>query len=422
MNYHKRELTYLISRYPAITHTFILREVVQLRQSGLALRTISLQSPDRCAGGHTEIEKAEIASTFYVQARALHRILGDHLRLLICRPFSYLYGLLFTLRLNGGDLGNLARNLVCFVEAVIVGEWIRHNGGEHIHVHFANAGSAVALIASKMYPVDFSITVHGYDEFYGERLYRLREKIAGAKFLRCISHFCRSQLMKASPMEEWHKFEVCRLGVDPDHFLPRQSPVGPDFTIVHVGRLTAVKGAPILVDAVAALLRQGRRIHLNLVGDGADRAAVERRVAEYGIASYVTFHGSVNQDHIRELLGQANAFVLPSFAEGVPVALMEAMSMEIPCVTTPVGGIFELITSGIDGILVPASDAESLAHALKVLMDDPEYGARLGKAGRRKVLESFNLALNIERLAGIFERRLSGDTIDADTESCPEVQ
>jgi glycosyltransferase involved in cell wall biosynthesis len=420
MSSHKPELAYLLSRYPAVTHTFLLREVAQLRHAGFTMRTISIQSPESCADGYTEIEKAEIASTFYVQARGLHRILGDHARAFFTRPLGYLHGLLFTLGLNRGDLGNLAHYLAYFAEAVVVGEWSRRNECKHLHVHFANAVSTVALITSQIYPVQFSVTVHGYDEFYGERFYRLREKIAGAKFLRCISHFCRSQLMKASPMEEWHKFEVCRLGVDPDHFLPRKSPVGEEFEIAHVGRLTAVKGAPILVDAVAALFLQGRRVHLNLIGDGGDRAAVERRVAQYGIASHVTFHGSVNQDHIRELLRQANAFVLPSFAEGVPVALMEAMSMEIPCITTPVGGIYELITSGMDGILVPASDAESLAHALTVLMDDPAYAARLGQAGRQTVLKSYNLPLNIARLAGIFERRLCEDELEAGIESCPE--
>ena len=413
-------LAYLIGCYPAITHTFILREILQLREIGFDIRTVSISSPEKSADGPTETEKVESLRTFYVKARGLQNILADHARALISRPLRYIFGLWFALRLNGLDLGHLPHYVAYFVEAVVVGEWMRRGELCHLHVHFANASSTVALIVSKMYPVRYSITVHGPDEFYGEAFYRLREKIKGASFICCISQFCRSQLMKVTPVEDWPKLEVCLLGVDPTLFRPRPGPVEGEFHIACVGQLVARKGQAILLQAAAKLLRGGRRLHLEFIGDGVDRRALQELVARESIIPNVTFHGSVNQDRLRGLLGSTSVFVLPSFAEGVPVSLMEAMAMEIPCISTVIAGIPELISCNIDGILVPASDVDSLAEALEMLMDNPEYRLRLGRAGRLRVIERYNLQANTSRLAEVFQRRLELRSTHPDSQLCAE--
>jgi glycosyltransferase involved in cell wall biosynthesis len=240
--------------------------------------------------------------------------------------------------------------------------------------------------------------------------YRLRQKIERASFVRCVSRFTRSQLMKVSAPEHWDKMEVCPLGIDPEVFRPRRTAGGDTFTILCTGGLVLAKGQTILLAAVAALRQRGRKVRLSLVGEGPDRKALESAAARFNLGNGVTLHGSVNQDRLREFLERADAFVLPSFAEGVPVSLMEAMAMEIPCISTFVGGIPELIESGENGILVPASDPEALAVAIERLIDDPDLRLRLGRAARRKIVADYSLRINTERLASIFDRRLPVET------------
>ena len=214
--------------------------------------------------------------------------------------------------------------------------------------------------------------------------------------------------MKLSSPAEWRKLEVSPLGVDPGAFAPRPFRAHPDpFVILCVGRLTPAKGQHILLQAVERLARDGRHVELRLVGDGPDRLSLEQEVRERGLSERVLFTGAVDQDRIRELYADADVFALASFAEGIPVVLMEAMAMTIPCVTTFITGIPELIRDGVDGLLVAPSDDEGLAQAIARLMDDAELRRRLGEAGRQRVLEKYDLDRNTERLAAVFQRRLS---------------
>lgn len=402
----KLSLAYLIGRYPAVSHTFILREVTQLRSLGLDVQTASVNSAEEGGGGFTDVESREVAGTFYVKKRPFLKMLFDHMSCAVRRPLGYARGVALTIRLGRLDLREMVFHWFYFLEAVIVGQWMLRKKLHHVHVHFASATATVALIASKIFPIHYSMTVHGPDEFYDVGQYRLSEKIAGASFLCCISHFCRSQLMKASPPEQWDRFELSRLGVDPGVFKPRSIPGNDVFQILCTGRLVPAKGQAILLLAVADLLRAGRRVHVHLVGGGPDKATLENIAHKLGIANSITFYGAINQVRLRSILTLADAFVLPSFAEGIPVALMEAMAMEIPCVSTYIAGIPELIESGISGLLVYPSDPELLAQALATLMDDREFSVQLGKAGRRKVIDFYNLEVNVKRLAAVFNRRL----------------
>jgi glycosyltransferase involved in cell wall biosynthesis len=181
----------------------------------------------------------------------------------------------------------------------------------------------------------------------------------------------------------------------------------------------AAKGQRVLVDAVDRLVRDGRRVRLRLVGDGPDRAALELLVAQRGLADAVVFEGGVPQDRIRALYARADAFALASFAEGIPVVLMEAMAMQIPCVTTCITGIPELIRDGIDGLLVTPSDAAALAAALARLIDDPALAHRLGEAGRRRVCDRYHLPRNLDHLAAVLRRRLGGEAAGGAAEDAP---
>lgn len=395
---------FLVSKYPDVSHTFILREVLALRERGVAVDVASINDPPPRAK-LTAVEAAEADRTFYVKRQGAVGALRS-LVWALGRPSGLLDALECALMLNAGDLRATVMNLFYFVEALILAQWMSERGLHHVHVHFATPAATVGMMAAMTGGATFSMTVHGPDEFYDVSKYALREKIAAAKFVVAISYFAQSQLMKLSPMEQWKKFEVSRLGVDSSQFAPRELRREPGkLRVLCVGRLVAAKGQGILIRAVARLREAGREVELTLVGDGPDREHLEQMVAVRGLEG-VRFTGSVNQDHIRELYQGADVFALASFAEGVPVVLMEAMAMEIPAVSTRIAGIGELIENGVDGVLVAASDVEGLAKMLAELMDDAEWAERLGRAGRAKVQREYELGPSVDRLAEIFVRRL----------------
>lgn len=401
-------IAYLVSEYPGISHTFILREVRRLRALNFDIRVASINDPDRPASDMAREERTELATTFYVKRAGLRAFAGVHLKALLDRPSAYFKGLCFAIRLGGGDLGRIAFAICYFVEAVMIGQWMEAEHMDHLHVHFATAASTVGLIASHIFPIGFSFTVHGPDEFYEVTKYRMAEKIAGASFVVCIGYFARSQMMKLSPFCHWNKFEIAPLGVDPEVFKPdRTEHLKERFEILSVGRLVSAKGQQILVAAVDLLVKRGLHIHLRIIGDGPDRKSLECEVARRGLEGQITFEGAINQDQIRDLYSAADVFVLASFAEGIPVVLMEAMAMEIACISTAIAGIPELIRNGIDGLLVEASDERGLAAAIDSLSSDFTMRHRLGAAGRCRVLEKFNLNYNVARLAQIFSDHLA---------------
>lgn len=406
-----KRIAYLVSRYPAISHTFILREVRSLRELGWDVSVASINPPDRGMDQLAQEERDEVPKTFYVKAAGLVGALQAGLLTLLSHPVGLVRGKVFAFKLAGLNLSRLLYAVFYLIEAVMIGQWMKRQGIHHLHVHFATPAATVGLILSKIFPFTFSITVHGPDEFYDAPGYNLREKIEGASFVCCIGKFARSQLMLLSGVSNWGKFEVCPLGVDPALFTPR--PFRSDIEtleVICVGRLVPAKGQHILLAALKHCLEKGRSVRLRFVGDGPDRKNLEELAAKLGITDSVVFEGAVNQDRIRELYGRADVFALPSFAEGIPVVLMEAMAMEIPCVTTRITGIPELIRNRLDGLLVTPSDDEALADALIELMDDPELRLRLGHAGRDRVIDKYNLDKNTVRLSETFERRLIGET------------
>jgi glycosyltransferase involved in cell wall biosynthesis len=353
----------------------------------------------------TETERLEVSGTFYVKSAGLAAIARAHLSTFARTPLAYLRGLVFAIGLGGLDLRRILFGIFYFGEAVVIGRWMESLELRHLHAHFANAASTVALIARRIFPIDFSFTMHGPDELYDIPGFFLQEKIKAASLVCCIGYFARSQLMRLVPPHEWGKLEVSPLGVDLSIFTPRKArPQPASLEVVCVGRLVPAKGQHVLLEAVANLVRAGHQLRLRLVGDGPDRPSLERAAAQLDGA--VIFEGSVNQDKVLQIYGDADIFVLASFAEGIPVVLMEAMAMEIPCISTYVAGIPELIRSEVDGILVMPSDDRALAAAIERLIIDPDLRARLGAAARKRVMQKYDLNCNVARLAQLLSNRL----------------
>jgi glycosyltransferase involved in cell wall biosynthesis len=403
---------------------FVLREVLALRALGFRIDTASINPPDRAISELTAAEADEARRTYCVKSHSLPGAAAGHLSTLLRNPAGYSRGAALAFSLAGLDLQRLFLNMMYFTEALMVGRWMRKKGQRHLHVHLASQAATVGLFARSIFGFGYSLTVHGPDEFYDADGFYLTQKIAAADFIVCISSFARSQLMKLSPYAHWNKFVVSRLGVDPQLFAPQAAASSAEkpalenradgvFEILCVGRLTPAKGQHLLIDALGLLTGQGRRVRLRLVGGGPDEASLRNQAARLRDPECVVFEGPVNQDRIRSLYAAADAFCIPSFAEGLPVVLMEAMAIGLPCVTTHIAGIPELIRDGVDGLLVPASDLEGLVNALARLMDDEPLRQRLAQSGRARVVEEYNLQRNIEKLAAIFAERIAATELRA---------
>jgi colanic acid/amylovoran biosynthesis glycosyltransferase len=401
------KLAYLVSRYPAVSHTFIQREVEALRSAGFDIYTSSINEPDIPSGQYLDSHKQEVAQTFYVKKQGIFGAITGSLKTLIINPLGFIKGFVYALTLGKADLAKMLYNIFYFMEAILIGLWMKKFEITHLHVHFANPASTVALILKKIYPVTFSMTVHGPDEFYDVSLNYLQEKIAQASFIFCISSYARSQLMRLSSAEMWTKFDVVRLGVDSDVYDPVPFREHPDvYEILCVGRLTLTKGQHILIKAIRLLRDEGKQVRLHLVGDGPERNRLEKQTERLHLKEDVVFYGALNQEATLKVYRTSHIFALASFAEGLPVVLMEAMSMEIPCIATAINGIPEIIQNEIDGLLVAPSSMEEMKEGLSKLIDDAELRRKFGKAGRNIILEKYQLRSNIETLAKQFERRL----------------
>jgi len=400
-------LAYLVSQYPTLSMSFVLREVLQLRALGFRIDTASINPPDRPPDRLTAEERDEADRTYCVKGHGLRGAAKAHLLGAIRNFSGYWLGLALVYRLGRLDPRRLAFNFFYFTEALMVGRWMRRMGHNHLHCHLGQQAATVGMYAHRVFGLGFSMTVHGPDEFYDARGQYLAEKVAAANFVVCISSFARSQLMLLSPYIHWSKIVVSRLGVDPRIFSQQPVRPAPDtFEILCVGRLTPAKGQHVLIEAVERLALAGRHVRLRLIGAGPDEASLREHAAQMQFRNCVIFEGAVNQDRIRGFYEAADIFCIPSFAEGIPVVLMEAMAMGIPCVTTHITGIPELIRNGIDGLLVAPADLDALIEALAKLMDDTALRQRVSLSARERIVECYDLHRNVEKLAEIFAARV----------------
>jgi colanic acid/amylovoran biosynthesis glycosyltransferase len=400
------KLGYLVSQYPALSHTFILREVLALRRHGVEVCVVSVHTCDRPMQALSAEEADEARRAFsVVGAGFVHAVLAN-IRVLCRHPIGYLRGLLYAWTLSRGTPRLLVMYSFYFLEAVVAGDYFERRGLTDIHTHFS---STVLLILARIFRVRYSLTAHGSGEFIDVIGFHLAEKVAGAVFVATVGQYGMSQVMNASDPAHWHKVVALPLGVDVEAFRPRKAPRrGPDepFRLLSVGRLSAPKGYPILIEALVLLRGRGRNVTLTLVGEGPERATLEKMIALHDLGGCVRLAGACNHDRLADYYGSSDAFVLSSFLEGVPVVLMEAMAMELPCVATWITGIPEIIDRDVEGLLVPPASASAIADAVERLMDDPEGARRLGAAARRKVLHKYHLGRNVERLAEEFRVRL----------------
>jgi colanic acid/amylovoran biosynthesis glycosyltransferase len=402
-------IAYLTGRYPAISHTFILREVHALRRLGVEVSTHSIwRTRDEDLLG--DDDRAEAAATQNLLPPDWVVVVRAHVHALRTRPRALLTTLNRALAISRPGLSGRARGVLWFLEAVTLWHRLEREGLTHLHAHLNGTAPTVALLVVGLGNADsatgrwtWSLTVHGPNEFYDVYGESLAEKVRDADLVIAISDFARSQLMGLVEEEYWNKIHVVHCGVDPEVFSPvaveREN--GP-LRILNVSRLTSAKGNAVLLEAVANLRDREVPVHAVVAGDGVRREALERLATELGIADRVSFLGAVGQDRVLDELARADVFCLPSFAEGVPVVLMEAMAMEKPVVASAVMGVPELVENGRSGLLVPPGRAEGVADALALLAADPDRRAALGREGRRRVIAEFHVDRSAELLRDHF--------------------
>jgi len=402
-------VAFLLSQYPAISHTFFLHEVLGLRARGFRIETVSINRPDRPVRNLPAQEAAEADATHYIKdGRPLHALWLAFITALL-HPGVVYRGFAAIFNLPNLTLRRRSFWFFYLIEALLVGRWMRSRDLRHLHVHFGGAVASVGYLTSIAWKLPYSLTIHGPEELLNVDAYQLREKIQQASFVFCISDFCRSQLCQLTPPGHWSKFSVVRLGVDPAHLSPHHParPASQPLRIVCTGRLVAAKGHHILLEALNHLRGRGIPFHATLIGDGPERTRLENFASLRGLQESVTFTSALSHAETLTHVRDADIFVLASFAEGIPVALMEAMAFAVPCISTTVAGIPELITSGQDGLLVPPANSAALADAIESLAQDPALRAFLGHSARRRVLADYNLPLNHELLAASFQARLA---------------
>ncbi len=411
-------LAYLLSRYPSAAQDFFFHEVTGLRQRGLGIETVSLYPPGSSIETLPAEEAAEAETTFYLHKDRPLKAALHVLATIFAHPIVFLRGFAAVISTANLTLRHRVSWLRHLGEALLLGRWMRQRGLTHLHVQFAGPTSGpvatVGMLTCAAWHIDWSLTIHGPGELLGNGSSHLREKLARASFIFCISDFCRSQLCLLTSPSQWHKFEVMRLGVDPVMLSPQSrtnssavgGPAQRALEIVSAGRLVPSKGHFILLEALRLLRERGVPVRLTVVGTGPDRTALDAFVTLHKLEDHVTLTSALSHTHTLTHLRRADLFALASFAEGMPVSLMEAMSLGLPCVATSVAGIPELLRNGVDGLLVPPANPPALAAAIQSLASDSTLRKSLGQAARQRILSQYNLPLNQEVLAHSFASHL----------------
>ena len=408
---HQPKVAYVMSRFPKITETFILYEMLAVEQQGIQVEVYPLLR-ERTTIMHPEAKP--FVERAHFQPFLSWSILRAQMHFLFRKPRRYLGTLCTLLRANWGSLRFFSGALVFFPKTVYFAHLMVHEGVAHVHAHFASHPAAAAFVIHRLVGIPYSFTAHGSDLHCDRHM--LCEKVEEAAFIVPISDYNRRMILADCDGQFDDKIFVIHCGVDTQVFqpspqrTPHERNSGP-FTLLCVGTLHEVKGQTYLIEACHLLHERGVDFSCHFVGDGPDLANLTKQAVQADLADRVRFHGRLTREEIARLLHIADVVVTPSVPtsngrrEGIPVVLMEAMSSGIPVVASGISGIPELVEDGRNGLLVPPGDAPALATALERTYNDPDLRQRLGQSGRDKVVREFDLHNNAASLAQYFVGR-----------------
>ncbi len=392
-------LIYIIGTYPGLTTTFIDREVATLRRLNAEPKLVSLRRPWTSLGA----EQKELQdSVTYVLPAKWPTLVKAHLRFVWTRPRTY-FSLLASLLL--GPHPTLKARLktgLHFGMGVYVAELLRHEPCDHIHAHFVDRASTVALVVGALLNVPYSVTAHANDIYVDPIL--LSKKLGAAKFVATCTGYNHQHLVLLDEGRHQAKIRCIFHGLDATAYQHHRPRLSERPTILVVGQLKEKKGLTYLVQACRWLEDAGFQFVCHIIGDGPLREALAAQIQQLRLENTVQLCGALPHQQVIEAYQTADIFTLPAVVaadgdrDGIPNVILEAMAAELPVVSTQHSGIPEVITDGVNGLLVPPANTEALAAALAKLLQQPAWRQQLGREARQTVLEKFDLTHNVQKL------------------------
>ncbi|RII77502.1 glycosyltransferase [Pseudomonas monteilii] len=395
-------IAYFINQYPKVSHSFIRREILALERQGVEVQRIALRGWD--AELQDAEDTAERDKTRYVLRAGVKGLLRPTLQVLRAQPGRFFQALWLAMRLGLRADRAWPYHLVYLAEACQVLQWLQASEAKHVHAHFGTNSTEVVMLTNQLGGPAYSFTVHGPEEFDKPQFLHMGEKVRRAAFVAAISSYGRSQLFRWVAHEHWPKVKVVHCGLERGfhEVAPVDVPSVP--RLVCVGRLCEQKGQLLLLEAARQLAAQSIDFELVLAGDGEMRQQIEALIARHGLQQRVRITGWISSARVREEILAARALVLPSFAEGLPVVIMEAMALRRPVLTTYVAGIPELVRPGENGWLFPAGAVDELAEAMADCLCQPaDVLQRMGEAAYQRVLQRHDIDTEAARLAAYFK-------------------
>jgi len=392
---------YLTSLYARAADTFIRNEVLELRRRGHVVHTFSIRGPAR-EEGVSDAVRGEQATTDYILQQRASRLVGRFVSELVLHPGPVLAAARLAWQTCPPGLRAVIWHLAYLVEAAYLAGRIRAKGIEHLHDHIGTNSATVAMLAARIAGIPWSMTVHGPVEFDAPERWALGRKIELAAFTACVSSFGRSQCMIWAPTQAWPRIHVVRCGLDETFLGAVAAPIPAEPRFVSIGRLCEQKGQLLLLDAVARLAEEGVRCELDLIGDGPLRGILEDRIDALGLKASVRLLGWKDASEVRTALLRSRALILPSFAEGLPIVIMEALALGRPVIATWIAGIPELVLDRVNGWLVPAGAEGPLVAAMRQVVQAAGSSLeQMGRAGAERVRARHDLRVQgaqLERL------------------------
>jgi len=405
------KIAYFINQYPKVSHSFIRREIVALERRGFSVCRIALR------GWNGELvdpdDLTERDKTQYVLQDGILPLFVATLRMAFSSPLRLMGALCLALRMSRLNERSWAYHLIYLAEACRIAIWMKQFGAQHVHAHFGTNSTEVVMLAAAVGGPAYSFTVHGPEEFDKPQALHLKEKIERSAFVVAISSFGRSQLYRWANRSDWDKAKIIRCGLEKAFHQVEvvKLPVAP--RLVCVGRICEQKGQLLLIEAAAQLAQRGVEFELVLAGDGEMRGEVESLIARHGLVKQVRITGWLSSAQVRDELLQARALVLPSFAEGLPVVIMEAMALRRPVLATWVAGIPELIRDGEHGWLLPPSDVGALVAGMERCLQMPiEELEQIGANAHSLVLQMHDIDREAEKLGALFKSSIESRAIE----------
>lgn len=391
-------IAYVINQYPKISHSFIRREILELERHGFDILRIALQGWD--AELADEEDERERIKTRYVLKEGVLALLWAALRMLLTSPVRFFSALALTIRIGRGAERALPYHLAYFAEACRILPWVDSFGATHVHAHFGTNSAEIAMLVNALGGPSYSFTIHGQNELlFGG----MAEKVRRAAFVVAISSYGRSQIYRLVEHKHWIKVKVVHCGLETEFHDVSSVPLPEMPRLVCVGRLCEAKAQLLLVEAAHRLAKKGIEFELVLAGDGEMRAEVEELITRFGLDRLVRITGWISSKQVREEILAARALVLPSFTEGLPVVIMEAMALRRPVLASCITGIPELVRPGDTGWLFPAGSVDDLEQALEdCLLKSSEELQKMGDAGYLRVMKRHSIETEAARLAELF--------------------